>query len=139
MIQRVQTLYLLLTFGLLISLFFNKLCYTPGADPIYYTDFVPFLILTIASAVIAFFTIFLYRHRMIQIRMSLFNAILLLCFQGWIGYAFFTREEGVAFSVSALFPVICAILTLVALKKIAQDEAMVRSANSIRRAKKNRK
>ena len=64
---------------------------------------------------------------------------MLLGYQAWIGYAFFTREAGVAFSISAVFPIVCAILTFTAMRYIARDEAMVRSANSIRAARKNRK
>ncbi len=139
MIQRVQTLYLLGTFSLLLSMFFSKFCYTPGSNPIEYTQYTPFLIMLIATTAICFFTIFLYRHRMIQIRLCTFNALVLLGFQGWLAYEFFTRPEGVAFSVTALFPAVCAILTVVALRFIARDEAVVRSANSIRSYKKSRK
>ncbi len=139
MIQRVQTLYLLGTFCLLLSMFFSTFCYTPGANPIEYTHYTPFLVLLIASFAVCFFTIFLYRHRMVQIRLCTFNTLILLGFQGWLAYEFFTRAEGVAFSATALFPGICAILTVVALRFIARDEAVVRSANSIRSYKKNRK
>lgn len=139
MIQRVQTLFLLITFGLIVSLFYNKLCYAPQAEPIFFTDFTPFLILTIISAVICFFTIFIFKHRILQIRMCIFNILVLLGYQAWIAYAFFTREPGVAFSISAVFPVVCAILTFTALRYIARDEAMVRSANTLRSVRRNRK
>lgn len=139
MIQRIQTLFLLVAFGLLVSMFFNNLCYAPGAEPIAYSNFTPFIILLAASTLICLLTIFMYRHRIIQIRMCIFNTLILLGFQGWIAYAFFTREAGIAFSVTAVFPIVCAILTFIAMRYIARDEAVVRAANSIRSAKKRRK
>ncbi len=139
MIQRVQTLYLLGVFFLLLSMFFSKFCYTPGSNPIEYTQYTPFLILIIVAFAVCFLTIFSYRHRMFQIRLCTFNTLVLLGFQGWLAYEFFTRLEGVAYSVTALFPGVCAILTLVALRFIARDEAVVRSASSIRSYKKSRK
>ncbi|MBQ5802816.1 MAG: DUF4293 domain-containing protein, partial [Bacteroidales bacterium] len=90
-------------------------------------------------AVICFFTIFIFKHRILQIRMCIFNILVLLGYQAWIAYAFFTREPGVAFSISAVFPVVCAILTFTALRYIARDEAMVRSANTLRSVRRNRK
>lgn len=139
MIQRIQTVYLLIAFGLLVSMFFNNLCYAPGAEPIAYSNFTPFIILLAAATLICFLTIFMYRHRMVQIRMCIFNALVLLGFQGWIAYAFFTRENGIAFSVTAVFPVVCAILTFIAMRYIARDEAIVRAADSIRSARKHKK
>lgn len=108
-------------------------------EPITYAQFTPFLILTIISAIVCFFTIFVFKHRILQIRMCIFNILVLLGYQAWIGYAFCTREPGVAFSISAVFPVVCAILTFTAMRYIARDEAMVRAASSIRSARKSRK
>ena len=139
MIQRIQSLFLLITFGLIVSLFYNKLCYAPQTEPITFAEFVPFRILTIISAIVCFFTIFIFKHRMLQIRLCIFNILVLLGYQAWIAYAFFTREPGVAFSLSAVFPIVCAILTFTALRYIARDEAMVRSADTLRAARKHRK
>lgn len=139
MIQRIQTLYLMIAFGLIVSLFYNKLCYAPQTEAITFTQFTPFVILTAISAIVCFFTIFVFKHRMLQIRLCIFNILVLLGYQAWIGYAFFTREEGVSFSVSAVFPVVCAILTFTALRYIARDEAMVRASSSLRNARKNKK
>lgn len=139
MIQRIQTLFLLIAVGLLTSLFFNNVCYTPDATAVRYTEYTPFLIFTIVTLVICFFTIFLYRHRMLQIRLCIYNILVLLGFQGWIAYTFFTRVPGTAFSITAVFPIVVAILTFTALRYISRDEAMIRSANTIRSIRKNRK
>lgn len=138
MIQRIQTLFLLIVAGLIIAILSGKFFFTPEYS-VKYTEYTPFLILSIATLFIAFFTIFMYRHRVFQIRLCIFNMVLLLAFQIWIAYIFFTGEEGAVFSITAVFPVVCFILTLFALRHIAQDEMLVRAADSLRKINKKQK
>ena len=90
MIQRIQTVYLLIVTGLLIT----AMCLPMG----YFTDTMgehPFKALgmdvngafqstwglfgiLMLSTIVAFATIFLYKNRMFQIRMSIFNSLLLV-------------------------------------------------------------
>ena len=90
MIQRIQTVYLLIVTGLLIT----AMCLPMG----YFTDTMgehPFKALgmdvngafqstwglfgiLMLSTIVAFATIFLYKNRMLQIRMSIFNSLLLV-------------------------------------------------------------
>lgn len=135
MIQRIQTLFLLATVGLIIAILSSKVFYT-AEYTVKYTEYTPYLVLSIATLFIAFFTIFMYHHRLFQIRLCIFNIILLLAFQGWIAYAFFTCEKGTIFSITAVFPIICVILTFTALRYIARDEALVRAASTLRNARK---
>lgn len=135
MIQRIQTLFLLATVGLIIAILSSKVFYT-AEYTVKYTEYTPYLVLSIATLFIAFFTIFMYHHRLFQIRLCIFNIILLLAFQSWIAYAFFTCEEGTIFSITAVFPIICVILTFTALRYIARDEALVRAASTLRNARK---
>ena len=97
------------------------------------TGYAPFLILLIAATAISFISIFLYRKRLIQIRLSIFNIIILIAYQAWIIYLFFDRPEGSAFTTTAVFPAVAAILTWLAFRYIARDEAMVRSVNRLRK------
>jgi hypothetical protein len=46
---------------------------------------------------------------------------------------FFSRPEGSAFGISAVFPIVAAILTFTAMKYIAGDEALVRSTSRLRK------
>ena len=135
MIQRIQTLFLLATVGLIIAILSSKVFYT-AEYTVKYTEYTPYLVLSIATLFIAFFTIFMYHHRLFQIRLCIFNIILMLAFQGWIAYAFFTCEEGTIFSITAVFPIICVILTFSALRYIDWDEELVRAASTLRNARK---
>lgn len=138
MIQRIQTLFLLVAAGLLGSLLFSKFCYTPDTV-VKYTQSLYLLIFIVTTLFLTVFAIVKFKDRMMQLRISVINILLLIGFQIWIAVIFFKEAHGVAFSVSAVFPVVCAILVAMAVKYIARDEALVRSAYSLRKAKKNRK
>jgi len=131
MIQRIQTLFLLAATGLLFSMFFTNMAYT-NIEEIKYTSLSTLLILLIVTFALSFITIFLYRHRILQIRLATLNSIIMLGFQGWILWMFFSRPENTAFSITAVFPIIAAILTFIAMRYIARDEAMVRSTSRLR-------
>ena len=131
MIQRIQTLFLLAATGLLFSMFFTNMAYT-NIEEIKYTSLSTLLILLIVTFALSFITIFLYRHRILQIRLATHNSIIMLGFQGWILWMFFSRPENTAFSITAVFPIIAAILTFIAMRYIARDEAMVRSTSRLR-------
>lgn len=45
---------------------------------------------------------------------------------------FFNKESESAFSITAVFPIVAAILTFTAMRYIARDEAMVRSTSRLR-------
>lgn len=138
MIQRVQTLFLLAASALLFSLFFCKFTY--NADiVIKYNEYLPFFIFTILTSGISICSIFLYRNRMMQMRLCIYNMLVLIAYQGWIIYKLFNKIEGTTFSTSAVFPIVAAILTFLALRYIGRDEAAVQAANSIRRSRKSRK
>ncbi|OFX80927.1 MAG: hypothetical protein A2X17_00080 [Bacteroidetes bacterium GWF2_41_61] len=138
MIQRVQTLFLLAASALLFTMFFGTMV-TSSQESVKYSQVTPLLIMNIVTFSMAFVSIFLYKQRVIQIRVSVFNSVILLAFQGWILWMFFNRPQGSAFSVSALFPLVAAILSIIAMRYIARDEAIVRSTSRLRKSGRARK
>lgn len=72
-------------------------------------------------------------------RLCIYNMLVLLGFQGWILYMFFTRIEGTSFTILSVFPIVAAILTFFAFNGIRKDEALVQSASSLRSLSKNKK
>lgn len=133
MIQRVQSLYLLASSGVLFSLFFRE--FTRDLDGIVvvrFSDYTPFLIFTIVTFALSFISIFMYRHRMKQMRVCVYNMLILAAYQAWIAYMFFTRVEGEVFTIATVFPLVALVLTFMAFRKIGHDEALVQSMNSLR-------
>ena len=146
MIQRIQTIYLLLVTALLITSMCLPVGSFIGADAAMYT-FKPLGVeqngmfystwgvfgILLLSAIIAFATIFLFKNRMLQIRMSIFNSILL------IGYyltflAFMKKDLNAAFQISwaLCLPLISIILNYLAIRAIGRDEVMVKAADRLR-------
>ena len=156
MLQRIQTLYLLIVvvaMSLTLSLPSMRAISPEGIDYALSTlrGFYPVeqggfhlsgvtMWLTITNVVIlliALFTIFMYKWRIIQIRFSIFNMVLLI---GYYAIFFFTRYvtlqqntmDSTTFSWPIILPLISAILTYLALRAIGKDEALVRSLDRLR-------
>lgn len=153
MIQRIQSLYLLCVAALLsfwLHLPLGRFLYegneyifrltgisslNPDADKLMAKTW-PLLILTILTIVIALVTIFFYKKRMIQIRLSVFNFILLVGLEGLWGYYMYQVKSALNvpanFSIIDVFPLVAAFFTFMALRRIARDEAIVRSMDRLR-------
>lgn len=144
MLQRIQTIYLLAVVG-----FMSALCFTPMAT--YLADgvegtFVGFDYWWIGAlfalaALLAFVTIWLFKKRMLQVRLLCAEVVLLLgsqIFSLW--YAIGITNEVKAMSDMAVatikpptfFPLVCIILTILAIRGILKDERLVRSLDRIR-------
>jgi hypothetical protein len=130
MIQRIQTLFLLLAFGLSASLFFVPV-WREGCLVEHAVRLCIPAVLTVAAAVLSLVTLFLYKRRTLQIRLCIANTLVLAGFQGLIAFYFFSMESAVFF-VPAAFPAVAAALTLVAARYIRRDEKLVRAADRLR-------
>ena len=73
-----------------------------------------------------------------QMRVATGAAILLLAFQCWIVVDLARNWNEMSFSVTALFPLIAAILDIMAARSILLDEAMVQSSARLRASKRKR-
>lgn len=147
MIQRIQSVYLLIVTALLIA----ALCLPMGSftDTLGIHAFKPlgvelatgyqstwglFTILML-SAIIAFATIFLYRNRILQIRMSIFNSLLLIGYYlAFLAFYIAFKNDGNTFQIhwALSFPLIAIILNYLAIRAIGRDEVMVKAADRLR-------
>lgn len=154
MIQRVQTLYLLVGF-LLISAMINMpllqlmadngdLFYfksygvvSAGEDSVNIYMTWPLVIMFVVIALISLVSIFLYKNRVLQIRLIIYNMILLVGLIGMIFffYTTFTNEFGVVkktLEIAVTFPLVALIVNYLALRNIRKDEAIIRSMDRLR-------
>ena len=150
MIQRIQTVYLLLIVALGIALIWLPVLQlvTPeeaselhvwelsaiGGAPL--QGLWGLLVTTALIPLLALVDIFLYKKRLLQARLNIFLA--LLC-QGYYGVlAIYIWQAKLALGVDwhilpwASFPLVCFVLTLMATRRILKDEALVRAADRIR-------
>lgn len=149
MIQRIQSVYLLLVTALLITSMCLPLGNFIGVDGATYV-FKPLGVeineafhstwgvfgILLLSAIVAFATIFLFKNRMLQIRMSIFNSLLLIgYYMAFLAFMFVLKKDlHASFQVSwaVCLPVICIILNYLAIRAIGRDEVMVKAADRLR-------
>ena len=112
MIQRKQTIFLLLACILALVCFFMRLQWIDA--------------LQIVSAALSVYTIFQYRRRIVQARLCL--AGLFVIFAWYIGIAVLEGRVDMAEGL----PMVNAILIFMARKGILDDEKLVRAADRIR-------
>lgn len=88
-------------------------------------------------ALVALLTIFLFRKRILQIRLCVFNALLMLGFYALFGFFLWTVKgelgaDGIQVKIASCFLVINLILDYLAIRNIGADEALVRSLDRLR-------
>lgn len=141
--QRIQTLYLALACGIVAALFFSPLAVAIGdggaQETINFTDNIYFLCLMISIALANLLAIILFKHRGLQMRVTVIAGLLLLGFQIWLAVRYFTAPEGIVFKFTAILPLVAAILDFLALRGILADQFLVESYGRLRSRKKNRK
>ncbi len=150
MIQRIQSLYLFISFGLILSLFFipfaelidksgeTFLFLYRGLESGGKMIFViyPVAILTAIIAFVNLITIFLFKRRMLQIRLIVFNMICMLGLVGLVFYSIHNQEEAlnavVGYNIVNAFPLVAFVFNFMAMRAIRKDENLIRSMDRIR-------
>ena len=150
MLQRIQTVYLLIIVALTVATLFLPLAVLQQGDALFSFDASAMIgepellypawglfALTAIIAIIALVTIFLYKKRILQIRLCVFNALLILGFYGFFAFLIYSLKgdmEGASVSVKIAlsFPLVNLILDYLAIRNIGADEALVRSLDRLR-------
>ena len=94
-------------------------------------------ILIAAIALLLFFSIFLFKNRILQMRFCVFNMLLLVGSFG-LGFYFFRNISqqldipNHTFTVAITFPLLAIILIYLAFRNIQRDEILVRSVDRLR-------
>lgn len=152
MIQRIQSLYLLLITAVLIAVLFLPFGVFQTLDTTYeYTAFsikqagggslyaMPVWVLaviSVISATLAFVTVFFYKKRKVQIRLCFWNLLLMVLF--YFAYAVFLvmamndLKASFAVSYGLFLPLVAIILDYLTVRAIRKDEALVKSWDRIR-------
>jgi len=151
MLQRIQTLFLLFAAAAtlvasvtpLAIFMFNSDRVLFEAMGIYLNDTLNdstwgLFVVGIISSVLALITVFLYKQRMLQIRISIFNIVVMIGFYLYFGFILYKiyPVENLQFQkvgIGIIMPFIAIILTILAIRKIGADEALVRSLQRLRR------
>lgn len=127
---------------MLVPLFFSDaaLVYGPGAEvsSIAYIEKLPYMALLSLAAASTLAALLLFRRRMLQLRLAAVACVLCLGLQGWIAWDYFTAPDAIVFRYTAVFPLVSAILDILAVRGIYADELMVRSASRLRPSRRRK-
>lgn len=155
MIQRIQTVYLL-TIVVLSSI----TLFSPVADLLNKADLSIYIIdyqgifqvnptgnifqsnvwgltaIAVMMPIISLITIFLYKRRVTQIRLSIFNMVVMVAYYGLlVVYLWFAGQNlhtEWSLRLVTAFPLVNIVLNSLAIRTIAKDEALVKSLNRLR-------
>lgn len=153
MIQRIQTVFMLIATALISLMLFFSLAdfnvkgmdYSLRADSLMnmtsnQAELViwPLFILLIVMLLMPFVTIFFYKKRMYQIRMLIFSSVLNVLFYGLFFYEMSVVKKmmtvnSIHYSYWILaMPLIAVVFNIMSIRRIGQDEMLIRSLNSNR-------
>ena len=150
MIQRIQTLYLLLVviLGTLLCFFSPVQFLLPDGTEyisLHAFDKWPLAVMSVSIPLLALVIIFLFKRRLLQARLNIVNVILCLGYYALVALyvAFVVKgyepigETVLAGSewylnVWAAIPLVNIVLTMMATRRILKDEALVRAADRLR-------
>jgi hypothetical protein len=156
MIQRIQSIYLLLVtvlMSLMIFMPFADIALQDGMVAIFHSFAIhkyitlehkeivmhtlPVLFMICIIGLISFVNIFLFGKRIVQMRLCILNVLLLTGLMIMIFYYFFAVKRVIPIrdqdlKLAIIFPVMGIILTLLADRSIHNDEILVRSYDRLR-------
>ena len=136
MLQRIQTVYLLIAAAISAGLIFVFNLWTTNADLLFYAkDNVVYLSLFLLSAVLSLVSIFNYKNRKFQFVLGRLNIILNFILLGFFVYQLLMppgeshiSEKGVGIFI----PILSIVLLVLANKAIKKDEDLVKSVDRLR-------
>lgn len=149
MIQRIQTVYLFFVAVVLIVCMCMPVSFFIGPEQIVskmtnlaivaqdgsanYAPWALFVILLV-SAALALFTIFLFKKRMLQIRLTVFSTILLIGYYITLGVFIYMLKGDAHFRVAlgACLPFIAIVLNWLSIRAIGKDEMLVKAYERLR-------
>lgn len=151
MIQRIQSVYLLAAVVVLLMILVLPIATLVNAQSDSFTylfygivnsegqialQAFPLATLLVIMPIISLISIFLYKKRILQMRLCIYNILLMLGSIGLILFYSFQAKNNLftetIFSFPIVLPVVAAILTYLAFRGIRKDEILVKSIDRIR-------
>ena len=138
--QRIQTLYLGISTGLIFSMFFCTFARIigPFGDEVTigYYEKLPYLVMLIMLftahvAATASFKVFF-----LQARVAIIAGLMSIGFQIWICVDFIRFHNDMIFSLTALFPLAAGLLDFMAARHSLVDEMTITAVKSIRKSRR---
>ncbi|MCQ2350361.1 MAG: DUF4293 domain-containing protein [Paludibacteraceae bacterium] len=135
MIQRIQTIYLLIVtiLGILLCCFPMASC---GDFTLKMGCTIPYSVLIVLMPCVSFASIFLYKKRVLQMRFNSFNIIIMVLTALLCAFYLYIQRKATGAEISLLLPTVILpiniILSYLAIRAIGKDEVLVRSLDRLR-------
>lgn len=153
MIQRIQTIYLLLATAIMATIhaiplaqltndegiwdFYSYGIKSISGDTSVSIDTLPIAVIIALAAILSFIAIFGYKNRKRQVKITILSSMFTLLFYPIaLIYWWYSKDAVLATETSLnailIFPIVAFILDIMAIRSINADERLVRSADRIR-------
>lgn len=155
MLQRIQTVYLLLASLVIFSLFLFPLVHNvyvaavpstikvtgifqyAGGTPAHTQSFIPLIAATAIVAIMPLILIFLYKNRKQQVMLCYIYILVICGYSFWVAQTVKSVTGGADlttnnFGIGALLSSVSIVLMILAAKAIQRDEKLVKSADRLR-------
>ena len=137
--KRIQTLYIGIATVLIAAMFFCRMAtiIADGGNEIdimYYdkTGNIIMMIMLLAAGVASAFS---YKHLYLQARVCMLSALMQIGFQIWLATDYFTFHNDMVFSFTMVFPLVRAILNLMAARNALLDGMTVQAVQTAKKLK----
>lgn len=141
--QRIQTLYLAISLGLVLALCFGtayKVADPDGMVTVSYWQLQkPYfgILLGILTGLVTL-ALFSFKSLILEMRLATLGAIVALGMQLWLAWMYFTWE-GPVFSWTVIFPLAITVFNFLGARSCFQDQLMVESAMRVRERRRHSK
>lgn len=125
MLKKLYNLYIIISTLLTASMFFCDFARILGPEgsevTIMYYEKLPYLVMLIMLLTAGVLAIFSYRNNILQARVCTLTALMLIGFQIWLGVDFIRYHNEMIFSITMIFPIVAAILDMLAARATIID------------------
>ena len=140
--KKIHTIYSIIATLLSASMFFFSFATIIGPEgtelKIMYYEKLPYLFMLIMLLAAGVCSIFTYRNGFLQARVCILTALMLIGFQIWLGVDFLRFRTDMVFSISAIFPIVAAILNVLAARGALVEGMTLQTAEKVLKSKKKR-
>ena len=141
--KKIHTIYSIIATLLSASMFFFSFATIIGPEgtelKIMYYEKLPYLFMLIMLLAAGVCSIFTYRNGFLQARVCILTALMLIGFQIWLGVDFLRFRTDMVFSISAIFPIVAAILNVLAARGALVEGMTLQTAEKVLKSKKKRR
>ena len=141
--QRIQTLYIGIAIALTAAMFLCPMAtiiWQNGEElDIMYYEKLPYLVMLIMLLTAGICAIFSFKSWFLQARVSMLSALMMIGFQIWLGVDFFRFRDLMVFSFTMIFPLISAILYIMAARSALVDAMTMQAVKTTKKVRKNKR